>query len=161
MNGNNKSGAFENNAKEVVSQKELSKETRGIRIDVANLGDIATDSKGNFNIKELAKNLHASIPFIETNAEKAAQIATTVDVGAERVDEDVQKMYSKIQNVGEIWQGQDSEAFKESFEELKTRINQNVITLNNVANTIKREAEITAAQNRKFTELAKDREHLY
>ena len=146
MNGNNKSGAFENNAKELASKKELAKETRGFS-SVVNIGDIANDFNGKFSGKALLKNLQASIPLIETNSEKAAQIATTVDVGSERIDEDVQ--------------GQDSEAFKEAFEELKTRINQNVLTLNHVANTIKREAEITEAQNRKFTELAKDREHLY
>ena len=160
MNGNNKSGAFENNDKELASKRELAKETRGFS-SVVNIGDIANDFNGKFSGKALLKNLQASIPLIETNSEKAAQIATTVDVGSERIDEDVQKMYSKVQNVGEIWQGQDSEAFKEAFEELKTRINQNVLTLNHVANTIKREAEITEAQNRKFTELAKDREHLY
>lgn len=116
--------------------------------------DMAIDYDGNFSEKALVNNLAAAVLTIETNEEKAAQIAAAIDVGGERVDEDVQKMYSKVQNVGEIWQGQDSEAFKDAFEELKTRINQNVITLNNVANTIKREAEITAIQNKKSTERA-------
>ena len=123
--------------------------------------DVAMDYDGNFSKKALASNIVAAVSTIETNEEKAAQIAAAIDVGGEKVDEDVQKMYSKIQNVGEIWQGQDSEAFKDAFKELKEKINQNVSTLNNVANTIKREAEITAMQNKEYTERARDREHLY
>lgn len=123
--------------------------------------EMAMDYDGNFSQKALASNIVAAVSTIETNEEKAAQIAAAIDVGGERVDEDVQKMYSKIQNVGEIWQGQDSEAFKDAFKELKEKINQNVSTLNNVANTIKREAEITAMQNKEYTERARDREHLY
>lgn len=123
--------------------------------------EMAIDYDGNFSRKALASNIVAAVSTIETNEEKAAQIAAAIDVGGERVDEDVQKMYSKIQNVGEIWQGQDSEAFKDAFKELKEKINQNVSTLNNVANTIKREAEITAMQNKEYTERARDREHLY
>lgn len=123
--------------------------------------EMAMDYDGNFSRKALASNIVAAVSTIETNEEKAAQIAAAIDVGGERVDEDVQKMYSKIQNVGEIWQGQDSEAFKDAFKELKEKINQNVSTLNNVANTIKREAEITAMQNKEYTERARDREHLY
>lgn len=123
--------------------------------------EMAMDYDGNFSEKALASNIVAAVSIIETNEEKAAQIAAAIDVGGERVDDDVQKMYSKIQNVGEIWQGQDSEAFKDAFKELKEKINQNVSTLNNVANTIKREAEITAMQNKEYTERARDREHLY
>ncbi len=123
--------------------------------------EMAMDYDGNFSQKALASNIVAAVSTIETNEEKAAQIAAAIDVGGERVDEDVQKMYSKIQNVGEIWQGQDSEAFQDAFKELKEKINQNVSTLNNVANTIKREAEITAMQNKEYTERARDREHLY
>lgn len=123
--------------------------------------EMAIDYDGNFSQKALASNIVAAVSTIETNEEKAAQIAAAIDVGGERVDEDVQKMYSKIQNVGEIWQGQDSEAFQDAFKELKEKINQNVSTLNNVANTIKREAEITAMQNKEYTERARDREHLY
>lgn len=118
--------------------------------------EMAMDYDGNFSRKALASNIVAAVSTIETNEEKAAQIAAAIDVGGERVDEDVQKMYSKIQNVGEIWQGQDSEAFKDAFKELKEKINQNVSTLNNVANTIKREAEITAIQNKKSTERAEN-----
>lgn len=123
--------------------------------------EMAMDYDGNFSQKALASNIVAAVSTIETNEEKAAQIAAAIDVGGERVDEDVQKMYSKIQNVGEIWQGQDSEAFQDAFKELKEKINQNVSTLNNVANTIKREAEITAMQNKEYTERARDRKHLY
>lgn len=118
--------------------------------------EMAMDYDGNFSEKALASNIVAAVSTIETNEEKAAQIAAAIDVGGEKVDEDVQKMYSKIQNVGEIWQGQDSEVFQDAFKELKEKINQNVSTLNNVANTIKREAEITAIQNKKSTERAEN-----
>jgi hypothetical protein len=126
-----------------------------------NIADMAMDYDGNFSRKALMSNLAAAVTTIETNEEKAAQIAAAIDVGAERVDEDISNMYDKIQNIGEVWTGQDSNSFKTVFEELKSKVNENASTLSELAETIKKEANVTAAQNREFTAKAKNSDVLY
>jgi hypothetical protein len=136
-------------------------ETKGVNLDTVSVTNLAQDINGNFSLGALGENVLSSIPFIETDAEKAAQIAASINVGTERIDSDVTNMYAKVQNVGEVWTGQDSEAFKVAFDDLKAKINQNASTLSSLASTIIDEANVTAAQNRKFTMKANNRYELY
>lgn len=138
-----------------------SSETKGVNLDTVSVTNLAQDINGNFSLGALGENVLASIPFIETDAEKAAQIAASINVGTEKIDSDVTNMYAKVQNVGEVWTGQDSEAFKAAFDDLKAKINQNASTLSSLASTIIDEANVTAAQNRKFTMKANNRDELY
>ena len=121
-------------------------------------GDIATRFQNRLAAYEAAKQSFeelrksATKKQIETNSQKASDMAASMNVGSEAIDSTVDSMAMGAKYLDDIWKGETKETFMEELTELHSLIKENSDTLKELGAKIEEENKITDAQQKKSYE---------
>lgn len=123
-------------------------ETAGARHEGKDLATFGQNMDGKFSLGAAATDAWSTV--IETNEERAAEMAAHMKVGSVATSEEIQNMVKGAEFLDSIWRGESKESFLDSLNELNTLIQNTSSDLNALGETIENENNITLSQHNKM-----------
>ena len=130
--------------------------TAGSRYEGKDIATFGQNIDGKFSLDSVASD--ALSTFIETNEERAAEMAAHMKVGSVATSEEIQSMVKGAEFLDSIWRGESKESFLDSLNELNSLIQNTSSDLNALGETIENENNITMSQHNK---MYRDADNIY
>ena len=130
--------------------------TAGSRHEGKDVTTFGQNIDGKYSLGAIATDAFSTI--VETNEERAAEMAAHMKVGSEATSEEIQNMVKGAEFLDSIWRGESKESFLDSLNELNTLIQNTSSDLNALGETIENENNITLSQHNK---MYRDADNIY
>ena len=131
-------------------------ETAGSRAEGKDIATFGQNIDGKLSVDSVMSD--ALSTFIETNEERAAEMAAHMKVGSEATSGEIQNMVEGAKFLDSIWRGESKESFLESLNELSTLIQNTSSDLHDLGERIENENNITMSQHNK---MYRDADNIY
>lgn len=131
-------------------------ETAGSRYEGKDIATFGQNIDGKFSLDSVASDTLST--FIETNEERAAEMAAHMKVGSDATSGDIQNMVEGAKFLDSIWRGESKESFLNSLNDLSTLIQNTSSDLHNLGEKIENENNITISQHNK---MYRDADNIY